>query len=148
MVRRRRSALTYAHEEEEDEEHVEHGEERHGKGRDDLLERLDAAEEADDAESAEDADDARGLVGDDEGHDRHCHDESVKNAPGILDEWPEPVGEGVDGELGCEEEGEEEVEVVECARELRRHAVFILEVLDELRLGDCAPEVLLERTAP
>ncbi len=137
--------LTDAHEEEEDEEHVEHGEDRHREGRDDLPERFHAAEEADDAEGAEDADDARGLVGDDEGHDRHGHDEGVENVPRVLDEGAEPVGEGVDNELCREEEREEEVELVEDLCEAGRRAVLVMEVLDELRLGDGASEVLLKR---
>ena len=136
--------LTDAHEEEEDEEHVEDGEQRHGEGRDDLLERRDAAEEADDAQGAEDADDARRLVGDDERHERHGHDEGVEDVPRVLDEGAEPVGEGVDSELRREEEREEEVELVEGAREFRGLAELVLEVLDELRLGNGAPEVLLE----
>jgi hypothetical protein len=124
--------LTDAHEEKEDEEHVEHGEEGHCERRDDLLERLDAAKEADDTEGAEDADYARGLVGYDQGHDRHGHDEGVEDAPRVLDEGAEPVGKGVDGQLRCEQEREEEVELVQSVRKLRRHAVFIHKIIDEL----------------
>ena len=47
----------------------------------DLAEGAYAAEEADDAEGAEDADDAGRLVGHDERHERHAHDEGVQPRP-------------------------------------------------------------------
>ena len=134
--------LTYAHEQEEDEEHVHDGQQRHGQRGDDLLERLDAAEEPDDAEGAEDADDAGGLVGDDERHDRHGDDEGVEQAPGVLDEGLEPVGEHIDRQLHREEEGEEEVQLVEVIRQISWGPVGVDEAVNELGLGDCAAEVL------
>ena len=68
-----------------------------------------ATKESYDAQGSEDADDAGRLVGDNERHDRHGDDESVKQAPGILDEGAEPVGKGVDRELDSEKQREEEV---------------------------------------
>ena len=137
-----KTALTDAHKEEEDEEDVEHGRQRQREGRDDLAQRLDAAEEADDAEGTQDAYDAGGLVGDNERHDRHGDDEGVEQAPSVLDEGLEPVGEHVDRKLYCEEERKEEVELVEDVRELCRRAIWIDKVVYKLRLSDSAAEVL------
>ena len=53
------------------------------------------------------------------------------------------MGVGVEGELGGEEEGEEEVEAVQQRRE--RRLLAVRDVVDELRLEDRAREVLLPR---
>ena len=104
--------------------------------------RPDSAEEADDAEGAEDADDAGGLVGDDERHERHAHDEGVEHAPRVANEGVKPVREGINGELDGEEKREEEVQSVESIGQLRRGAVRVGQVVDELRLGDGRAEIL------
>ena len=49
-----------------------------------------------------------------------------------MDERAEPVREGIDGQLGGEEEREEEVHLLEVVGESCWGTVFVLQVVDEL----------------
>ena len=104
---------TDTEEDEEDEEDLADRDDGEGEGGEDLAEGLEAAEEAEHAQGAHDAHDARRLVGEDEGDEGHAHDEHVEPAPWIGYKGKEPVREGKDHELGCEDDGKNQVEVVE-----------------------------------
>ena len=107
--RRRGDERTDAEEDEEDDEDLADGHEGEGEGGEDLAEGLEAAEEAEHTKGAHDAHNARRLIGEDEGDEGHADDEHVEPAPWIGNEWKEPVCEGEDHELGCENDGEREV---------------------------------------
>ena len=147
--RRRGDERTDAEENEEDEEDLADGNEGEGEGGEDLAEGLEAAEEAEHAQGAHDAHDARGLVGEDEGEEGHAHDEHVEPAPRIGNEWKEPVSEGEDHELGCEDDGEREIQTVEDSAEVGGGAVGVGELACVLRLQDGADETLCaEKSGP
>ena len=111
-----------------------HGHDGEGEGGEDLAEGLEAAEEAENAQGAHDARDAGGLVGEDEGDERHADDEHVEPAPHVGDEGHKPGGEGDDDELGGEDYCEEEVDVVEQSAETGEGAVGVDELARVLRL--------------
>ena len=133
---------TDTEEDEEDEEDLADGDDGEGEGGEDLAEGLEAAEEAEYAQGAHDAGDAGGLVGEDEGDERHADDEHVEPAPHVGDEGDEPRREGDDDELAGEDYGEEEVGAVEGDAEAGEGAVGVDQICAILRLEDRAEEAL------
>ncbi len=73
-------------------------------------------------------------AGDDEG--------GVDEGPGVAEEGPEPVAVEVEEELDGEDDGEGEVEGVEGAAGRGARPVGSLQLVDVLRFGDVAREVL------
>ncbi len=104
-----------------DEEGVAHGDDGDGEGGQDLLGGLEAAEKAHHAQRAEDAD---GEVEGPEDDDGHGDDEGVEDRPAVGEEGAEPVGEEVEKQLEGEEDGEDDVELVQGPLYVGRGAVL------------------------
>ena len=132
--------LTYGGEDDHHEEGVEHGDDCGGQRGEHAAQLVQLAEEADDAKGAEEAQGGDGKVDGPEGEEGDEDVDGVEEVPAVADEGDEPVAVGVDGELEDEDEGEDDVEVVQGVLEPRGGVP--LEEGDVLRLDDVGGEVL------
>ena len=137
--------LTDAGEDQEDHEGVENWDGGVGEGAEYLARGAEATEETEDAKGSQYTDDAPVVVVEDERHERHADDAHVEPGPGVLHEGEEPAGEGSDGELGREDDSEEEVELGEKGLEVCARDIASVQGAGEVGLHDCADEALGRR---
>ena len=95
-------------------------------------------------EGAHEADDADGEADLREGDEGRGDDDEVEDAPAVVGESAEPVGEGVDRELDGEGDGEEDVEAAQGGGDagVVQPAGLQLRGPEELRLDHADDEVL------
>jgi hypothetical protein len=118
--------LTHHGHDEHDEESIEHWDERHPKGGEDLLGGFEAAEEPHDAQGAQHADGEVEGAQNDEGH-RHHH--GVEEGPWVRHELSNPVSEDVDEELDGEDDGEGRVQDIQVRFHAGHRAIRIVKHL-------------------
>ena len=136
--------LTYRGNDEQYEEGVEDGHDGGRQRRYDVAQRAHAAKEAHDAEGAEGAQHVDGHGHGAQRDERQGNDDEIEVVPAVAQEGADPVGVEVDGELDCEDDGEEHVQQLEKVAKGGRCPAACIQGAGELRLG-CIDHKVLPR---